>query len=68
MELNPVGSWSAVVLPRAQYWGQFNVSIDDLEERITCILSKFTDHTKLDESIDLLEHKKALQKELYRLD
>lgn len=68
MELNPVSSWSPVAFPRAQYWGQFNVSIKDLDEGIAYILSKFTDDAKLDGNADLPESRKALQKELDRLE
>lgn len=54
-----------MVFPRVQYWGQFCLTlfINNPDEGAQCALSKSADSTKLDETVNLVEVRKALQRD-----
>jgi len=46
----------------------FNICVGNMDSKIKCILSRFTDDTKLSGTVDTLKGRNAIQKDLKRLE
>lgn len=49
------------------YWDQFNIFINNIDSGIECTVSKFIYDTMLSGTVDLLEERRAIQRDRDRL-